>query len=393
MNLEVCEVCSVDTWIEGNWLLLCALQLLCTASTPLCTAAPASTWSPLRLCSASAPPSAPLQHRLRTRCDGEGCEKAYHTQCLSPPLEAVPAGDWYCPNCDDNVVASTLGAPPCPGPSTDPTSSAHHIKQMAWSTGWYAVNERRDLAAPAESTLQLALEHASSLAERVPEELVNAVQSMCVHAAKRVAFEEALPGEKPKQKQLAAEVEKARLAFEKHQAIVAQHVPAALASSLAEIGAHAARYAARSHLGMDAPLDREAFERAAVEVDRLQGSLPRLWRGTPIPTGPIADELKWMCVRACTWRMASGAWHTARGTRHVAHGSRHVARGTWHVACHVQAWHVPAQPVPRAHTQVLERRVARGQRARRQAGRRGQGAPGPPRARGAARPSDVGGGC
>ena len=146
------------------------------------------------------------------------------------------------------------------------------------------MNERRELAAQAESTQQLAVEHASSLAERLPEELVNAIWWMCVHAARRVAFEETLPGEKPRK--LAAEAQKSKLPFQKHQAIVAEHVPAALATSLAEIGAHAARYAARSHLGMSAPLERAAFERAAAEVERLQGSLPRLWRGAPIPTGP-----------------------------------------------------------------------------------------------------------
>ena len=105
-------------------------------------------------------------------------------------MEAVPEGDWYCPHCDDSVVASRLGAPPCPGPATDPTSSAHHIKVMAWSTGWNAVNERRELKVMAESTQQVAVEHASSLAERLPEELITAVRWMCVHAARRVAFEE-----------------------------------------------------------------------------------------------------------------------------------------------------------------------------------------------------------
>jgi len=26
----------------------------------------------------------------------EGCNAEYHTYCLSPPLRAVPVGDWYC---------------------------------------------------------------------------------------------------------------------------------------------------------------------------------------------------------------------------------------------------------------------------------------------------------
>ena len=49
-----CSVCAVDTWVPGNWLLL---------------------------------------------CDGEGCDRAYHTRCLVPPLDAVPEGDWLCPAC------------------------------------------------------------------------------------------------------------------------------------------------------------------------------------------------------------------------------------------------------------------------------------------------------
>ena len=38
-------------------------------------------------------------------CDG--CDSAYHTFCLDPPLDAVPEGDWYCPDC-----APTLAPPP-----------------------------------------------------------------------------------------------------------------------------------------------------------------------------------------------------------------------------------------------------------------------------------------
>lgn len=31
-------------------------------------------------------------------CDG--CEKAYHKECLSPPLDLVPEGDWFCDSCN-----------------------------------------------------------------------------------------------------------------------------------------------------------------------------------------------------------------------------------------------------------------------------------------------------
>ncbi len=32
-------------------------------------------------------------------CDS--CEYEYHTYCLNPPLKAVPAGDWFCPACQE----------------------------------------------------------------------------------------------------------------------------------------------------------------------------------------------------------------------------------------------------------------------------------------------------
>ena len=32
-------------------------------------------------------------------CDGPGCQGAYHLSCLSPPLGAVPEGNWLCPSC------------------------------------------------------------------------------------------------------------------------------------------------------------------------------------------------------------------------------------------------------------------------------------------------------
>lgn len=40
-------------------------------------------------------------NRLRMLlCDG--CDEGYHLKCLSPPLTSVPAGDWFCPQCEPN---------------------------------------------------------------------------------------------------------------------------------------------------------------------------------------------------------------------------------------------------------------------------------------------------
>ena len=60
---EVCEVCGVETWIEGNWLLL---------------------------------------------CDGENCRRAYHTQCVTPALSVVPEYDWLCPYCDPKIPTAPV---------------------------------------------------------------------------------------------------------------------------------------------------------------------------------------------------------------------------------------------------------------------------------------------
>ena len=30
-------------------------------------------------------------------CDG--CDDAYHTYCLIPPIQEIPKGDWRCPRC------------------------------------------------------------------------------------------------------------------------------------------------------------------------------------------------------------------------------------------------------------------------------------------------------
>lgn len=29
------------------------------------------------------------------------CNLGYHMACLNPPLDAIPAGSWYCPPCSE----------------------------------------------------------------------------------------------------------------------------------------------------------------------------------------------------------------------------------------------------------------------------------------------------
>ena len=51
-------------------------------------------------------------------CDG--CDEAYHTYCLSPPLSAVPGGDWYCLEC----------CPVFPPDCLSPSSRRHFVGQI-----------------------------------------------------------------------------------------------------------------------------------------------------------------------------------------------------------------------------------------------------------------------
>uniref|UniRef100_H3HDM4 PHD-type domain-containing protein n=1 Tax=Phytophthora ramorum TaxID=164328 RepID=H3HDM4_PHYRM len=39
-------------------------------------------------------------YSLLILCDGKKCKREYHMNCLSPPLVAVPPGDWFCPDCE-----------------------------------------------------------------------------------------------------------------------------------------------------------------------------------------------------------------------------------------------------------------------------------------------------
>lgn len=47
--------------------------------------------APCEVCTSSG------NHADTLLCDG--CDQSYHLYCLSPPLRAVPRGDWFCPMC------------------------------------------------------------------------------------------------------------------------------------------------------------------------------------------------------------------------------------------------------------------------------------------------------
>ena len=44
-------------------------------------------------------------------CDTRGCMQAWHMKCLREPLDAVPDGNWYCPECMDRGPAQPVASP------------------------------------------------------------------------------------------------------------------------------------------------------------------------------------------------------------------------------------------------------------------------------------------
>ncbi len=40
------------------------------------------------------------------------CSSPWHMQCLHPPLESVPSGDWDCPDCCLSPLSSSFSVPP-----------------------------------------------------------------------------------------------------------------------------------------------------------------------------------------------------------------------------------------------------------------------------------------
>jgi len=50
-------------------------------------------------------------------CDGLDCTRACHLRCCKPPLERVPAGEWYCAHCRDQDIISIVYRPPPPPPA------------------------------------------------------------------------------------------------------------------------------------------------------------------------------------------------------------------------------------------------------------------------------------
>lgn len=62
------------------------------------------------------------RERLMLLCDG--CDRGFHTFCLSPPLNAVPDGDWLCKSCSKRAV----------GRDASSERAAHSLLQLSRSS-------------------------------------------------------------------------------------------------------------------------------------------------------------------------------------------------------------------------------------------------------------------
>ncbi|GLD94621.1 hypothetical protein PINS_up003232 [Pythium insidiosum] len=56
-------------------------------------------------------------------CDGKGCGREFHMGCFRPPMEKVPIGDWYCPECEKDPSKQVKGTEESAPESRDGSSS------------------------------------------------------------------------------------------------------------------------------------------------------------------------------------------------------------------------------------------------------------------------------
>ena len=63
-------------------------------------------------------------------CDG--CDAGYHTYCSQPPIEDVPEGDWFCPNCPEKKKEEDGSTPLSP---SSKKSSKSRRRKSRWSSG------------------------------------------------------------------------------------------------------------------------------------------------------------------------------------------------------------------------------------------------------------------
>ena len=64
-------------------------------------------------------------------CDSPNCGRSFHQQCLVPPLQTIPEGDWICPVCSPEPPGANAGT----GPPMDPSATRTRPRDDESSVG------------------------------------------------------------------------------------------------------------------------------------------------------------------------------------------------------------------------------------------------------------------
>ena len=67
-------------------------------------------------------------------CDG--CDKGFHTYCVDPPIEVIPEGDWFCPECEEKrSKEGENGGTPASEESRKGGHRTSRRRKSRWSSG------------------------------------------------------------------------------------------------------------------------------------------------------------------------------------------------------------------------------------------------------------------
>jgi len=59
---------------------------------------------------------------------------SYHLECLTPPLDDIPEGDWYCSHCEANIGSFKDGSPVITPADSEDSVSICSSDDEVWSS-------------------------------------------------------------------------------------------------------------------------------------------------------------------------------------------------------------------------------------------------------------------
>ena len=293
-------------------------------------------------------------HHFECRCRGGRSEEATISQPAGKvdSVETVDVNESKGDAADEHAEDSFRDSDD-DDDADDGGEAAARLKMLAWHAAWHVASDAAKKREAADNAIRSFRHEVATLADTLPVELLESIQWLCWSASQRAA-KERLHGDTKGAK-------KAQQAFEKRRADIAQRVPGELASGLTQLAERAAWHAAntcamkmsaelRACVAEDARMDLYYFEEAASALARAERYLPRLWRGTPVNTLPVADGLKWMAWNAVARGQRARGLRAGQQARAAVLGAPRGGRGG-----RGRGWR-------RLPVALLERRVARCER-------------------------------